>query len=109
MLCAGRVVGGATADGSGAFTINMGTLNATMLVSLLGNQCRVVVTTPLVACDVSLAGVAGMLTAPVQLLGDSGGSGALGGLGGIIGLIVQILSGLLGNIINIIPSSFSLV
>ncbi|KAL5218232.1 hypothetical protein ABZP36_018916 [Zizania latifolia] len=107
MVCGGRVVGGATADGSGVFTINMGTLNTTMLLPLVGNQCKVVVTTPLSACDVSLAGVAGTLTAPVQLLGSGGG--ALGGLGGIIGLVAQIVSGVLGEILNIVPLPFSLV
>ncbi|KAG8063421.1 hypothetical protein GUJ93_ZPchr0003g16603 [Zizania palustris] len=111
MVCGGRVVGGATADGSGVFTINMGTLNTTMLLPLVGNQCKVVVTTPLSACDVSLAGVAGTLTAPVQLLGlgGGGGGGALGGLGGIIGLVGQIISGVLGEILNIVPLPFSLV
>ena len=106
MVCGGRVVGGATADGTGAFTINMGALNATMLMAMAGNQCKVVVTTPLAACDASLAAVAGTRTAPGQLLGDTGG---LGGLGGLITLITQILSGLLGEILNIIPLPFSLV
>uniref|UniRef100_A0A0E0D0A5 Phylloplanin n=1 Tax=Oryza meridionalis TaxID=40149 RepID=A0A0E0D0A5_9ORYZ len=111
MLCGGRVVGGATADGTGAFTINMGALNATMLMAMAGNQCKVVVTTPLAACDASLAAVAGTLTAPVQLLGGSGGggTGALGGLGGLITLITQILSGLLGEILSIVTLPFSLV
>uniref|UniRef100_A0A0E0KDJ8 Uncharacterized protein n=1 Tax=Oryza punctata TaxID=4537 RepID=A0A0E0KDJ8_ORYPU len=106
MVCGGRVVGGATSDGTGAFTINMGALNATMLMTMAGNQCKVVVTTPLAACDASLAAVAGTLTAPVQLLGGTSG---LGGLGGLITLITQILSGLLGEILNIIPLPFSLV
>uniref|UniRef100_A0A0D9VTV2 Bifunctional inhibitor/plant lipid transfer protein/seed storage helical domain-containing protein n=1 Tax=Leersia perrieri TaxID=77586 RepID=A0A0D9VTV2_9ORYZ len=105
------VMGGATADSTGAFTINMGALNATTLMPLLNNKCSVVVTTPLAACDASLAGVAGTLTAPLQLLGDSsGGLGGLGGLiGGITGLVGQILGGLLGSIVGIIPSAFSLV
>ncbi|XP_040378535.1 phylloplanin-like, partial [Oryza brachyantha] len=109
MMCGSRVVGGATADGTGAFTINMGTLNTTMLMAMAGNQCKVVVTTPLAACDASLAGVAGTLTAPVQLLGGSSGAGGLGGLGSIIALVAQILSGLLGEILNIVPLPFSLV
>uniref|UniRef100_A0A0D9VTV3 Phylloplanin n=1 Tax=Leersia perrieri TaxID=77586 RepID=A0A0D9VTV3_9ORYZ len=109
MVCGGRAVGSATADGTGAFTINMGPLNATMLMAMVGNQCKVVVTTPLAACDASLAGVAGTLMAPVQLLGGTSGTGGLGGLGSIINLVVQILSGLLGNILNIVPLPFSLV
>uniref|UniRef100_A0A0E0KDJ7 Phylloplanin n=1 Tax=Oryza punctata TaxID=4537 RepID=A0A0E0KDJ7_ORYPU len=109
--CGGRAVAGATADGSGAFAINMGKLTAATLMPLLNDKCRVVVTTPLAACDASLAGVTGTLAAPVQLLGDSGGAlGGLGGLiGGIAGVIGQIVSGVLGNIISIVPSAFSLV
>ncbi|KAF0913602.1 hypothetical protein E2562_023713 [Oryza meyeriana var. granulata] len=104
--CGGRAVAGATADSSGAFAINLGTLTAATLMPLLNNKCSVVVTTPLAACDASLAGVAGMLTAPVQLLGGSGGTG---GLGSIIALVAQIISGLLGEILNIVPLPFSLV
>ncbi|BAF11986.1 phylloplanin [Oryza sativa Japonica Group] len=113
--CGGRAVAGATADGSGAFAINLGKLTAATLTPLLNDRCRVVVTTPLAACDASLAGVAGTLAAPVQLLGDggAGGGGALGGLGGLIGgitgIIGQIISGVLGNIISIVPSAFSVV
>ncbi|KAF0913603.1 hypothetical protein E2562_023714 [Oryza meyeriana var. granulata] len=111
--CGGRAVAGATADSSGAFAINLGTLTAATLMPLLNNKCSVVVTTPLAACDASLVGVAGTLAAPVQLLGDSGSGGALGGLGGLIGsitgLVGQILGGVLGNIIGIVPSAFSLV
>ncbi|RLN19371.1 uncharacterized protein C2845_PM02G26580 [Panicum miliaceum] len=40
---------------------------------LLSGQCRVVVATPLVACNVSLAGVSGTLTAPLQLLNSTTG------------------------------------
>uniref|UniRef100_A0A0E0D0A4 Phylloplanin n=1 Tax=Oryza meridionalis TaxID=40149 RepID=A0A0E0D0A4_9ORYZ len=110
--CGGRAMAGATADGSGAFAINLGNLTAATLTPLLNDRCRVVVTTPLAACDASLAGVAGTLAAPVQLLGDSG-DGTLGGLGGLIGgitgIIGQIISGVLGNIISIVPSAFSVV
>ena len=115
MVCSGRVVAGAKADERGAFTMNMGTVTSSLLAPLLGNQCKVVVVTPLAACNASLASVTGMLTAPVQLLGiDTGsgtgsGSGGLGGLGGLIGLIGQIVGGLLGGILNIIPLPFSVV
>uniref|UniRef100_J3LNM7 Phylloplanin n=1 Tax=Oryza brachyantha TaxID=4533 RepID=J3LNM7_ORYBR len=108
LRCGGRAVAGATADSSGAFAMNLGALTPATLMPLLNNKCSVVVTTPLAACDASLAGVAGTLMAPVQLLGDTGGG--LGGLiGGIVGVVGQILSGVLGNIISIVPSAFSVV
>ncbi|KAI4976465.1 phylloplanin-like [Hordeum vulgare subsp. vulgare] len=111
MVCGGRVVAGTKADDGGAFTMNMGPATSSLLAPLLGNQCKVVVVTPLAACNASLASVTGTLAAPVQLLGvDSGsGSGGLGGLGGLIGLIGQIVGGLLGGILNIIPLPFSVV
>ncbi|KAF7018687.1 hypothetical protein CFC21_031948 [Triticum aestivum] len=113
MVCGRDVMASTTADRSGTYTINMGPVTSSLLAPLLGNQCKVVVVTPLAACNASLASVTGTLTAPVQLLGiDSGsgsGSGGLGGLGGLIGLIGQIVGGLLGGILNIIPLPFSLV
>ncbi|KAM0831745.1 hypothetical protein ACQ4PT_065331 [Festuca glaucescens] len=112
LMCGGKVMASTKTDRSGAFTMNLGTVTTPLLAPLLGNQCKVVVVTPLAACDASLASVTGTLTAPVQLLGDSGsgsGSGGLGGLGGLIGLIGQIVGGLLGGIINIIPLPFSVV
>ncbi|KAF7080934.1 hypothetical protein CFC21_084930 [Triticum aestivum] len=108
MVCGGRVVAGTKADERGAFTMNMGTVTSSLLAPLLGNQCKVVVVTPLAACNASLASVTGTLAAPVQLLGADSGGG-LGGLGGLIGLIGQIVGGLLGGILNIIPLPFSLV
>uniref|UniRef100_M8BQ21 Phylloplanin n=1 Tax=Aegilops tauschii TaxID=37682 RepID=M8BQ21_AEGTA len=120
MVCGRDVMASATADRSGTYTMNMGPATSSLLAPLLGNQCKVVVVTPLAACNASLASVSGTLTAPVQLLGiDTGsgtgrgrtgsGSGGLGGLGGLIGLIGQIVGGLLGGILNIIPLPFSLV
>ena len=96
--------------------MNLGTVTTSLLAPLLGNHCKVVVVTPLAACDASLASVTGTLAAPVQLLGADSGSGSgsgsgggLGGLGGLIGLIGQIVGGLLGGILNIIPLPFSVV
>jgi hypothetical protein len=109
VVCGGTVVGGAKADGNGTFTVNMGTLSTPLLSSLLGKQCKVVVVTPLAACDASLASVTGTLAAPVQILGADSGSGGLGGLGGLIGLIGQIISGVVGGVLNIIPLPFSVV
>uniref|UniRef100_A0ACD5WY86 Uncharacterized protein n=1 Tax=Avena sativa TaxID=4498 RepID=A0ACD5WY86_AVESA len=112
LVCGGKVLASTKADRSGAFTMNLGTVTTSLLAPLLGNQCKVIVVTPLAACDASLASVTGTLAAPVQLLGDSGsgsGSGGLGGLGGLIGLIGQIVGGLLGGILNIIPLPFSVV
>ncbi|CAM0873132.1 unnamed protein product [Alopecurus aequalis] len=115
LVCGGRVMASTKADSSGAFTMNMGPVTTSLLAPLLGNQCKVVVVTPLAACDASLASVTGTLAAPVQLLGADSGSGSgsasggLGGLGGLIGLIGQIVGGLLGGILNIIPLPFSVV
>ncbi|KQK21756.1 phylloplanin [Brachypodium distachyon] len=114
LVCGSTEIARATTDGSGAFNINLGKVSPSLLMPLLSKQCKVVVLTPLAACDVSLASVAGTLAAPVQLLGadsgsGSGGTGGLGGLGSIIGLIGQIVGGLLGGILNIVPLPFSLV
>uniref|UniRef100_A0ACD5XKH2 Uncharacterized protein n=1 Tax=Avena sativa TaxID=4498 RepID=A0ACD5XKH2_AVESA len=114
LVCAGKVLASTEADRSGAFSMSLGPATTSLLVPMLGNQCKVVVVTPLAACDASLASVTGTLAAPVQLLGDTGsgsgsGSGGLGGLGGLIGLIGQIVGGLLGGILNIIPLPFSVV
>lgn len=105
LVCAGRVVAGATADGSGAFMIKLGPVTTTQLTPLLSNECKVEVTTPLAACNVSLADATGKLTAPLQLVGAAGGSLGNGDLGGLIGLIGQII----GGILNIVPTAFSLV
>jgi len=75
--------------------------------------CKVVVATPLGACDKSLAGATGTLSAPLKLLDITTGSGSgsdLGGLiGGILGLVGQILGGLIGGILNLGTQPFSFV
>jgi hypothetical protein len=112
VVCGGTVVGAAKADIRGAFTINMGPVSTPLLTSMLQKECKVVVVTPLAACDVSLASVTGTLAAPVQILGaDSGSSGlgGLGGLGGLIGLIGQIIGGVVGGVLNIGTSPFSVI
>ncbi|KAM0831744.1 hypothetical protein ACQ4PT_065330 [Festuca glaucescens] len=78
VVCGGTVVGAAKADSSGAFTINLGTVSTPLLTYLLGKECKVIVVTPLVACNVSLASVTGTLAAPVQILGADSGSSGLG-------------------------------
>jgi hypothetical protein len=88
---AGNVSGRATtADSRGNFLVGVGVIRtanssggAVLSLSsmLLGNQCSVVVTTPLAACNVSLAGANnGTLSAPVRVVGG----GPL--LGGLLGL-----------------------
>ncbi|TVU47100.1 hypothetical protein EJB05_06681, partial [Eragrostis curvula] len=113
LVCGGKVVAGATSDGTGAFLINTGPVVGTdLLTVLLGNQCKVVVITPLAACNVSLAGATGTLTAPLKLLGTSTGTGSGGdplGLGGIIGLVSGIISGILGGILNLGTQQFSTI
>ncbi|PAN49740.1 hypothetical protein PAHAL_9G472200 [Panicum hallii] len=112
LQCNGRVVAGTTADGNGNFVISMPGASKDLLTAVMGNQCKVVVSTPLAACDASLAGATGTLSSSLKLLGIStGGSGGGGGLdlGGIINVIVQILSGVLGGIFTLAPQAFSLV
>ncbi|RLN18842.1 hypothetical protein C2845_PM02G26600 [Panicum miliaceum] len=69
-VCDNNVVGTATTDAAGAFTINLGpvttALVAPVLYPVLRNQCSVAVTTPLATCNASLG--SGTLTAPLQFL-----------------------------------------
>nr|CAB3500869.1 unnamed protein product [Digitaria exilis] len=110
LVCSGTVVARATADGNGAFLISLSNVGKGFVTAMLGNQCKVVVTTPLAACDKTLASATGTLTAPLKLLGIDTGSGSGGlDLGGIIGLIDQIVGGLIGGILNLSTQSFSLV
>ncbi|GJN07920.1 hypothetical protein PR202_ga25793 [Eleusine coracana subsp. coracana] len=82
LVCSGSVLASATTNANGSFGINVQLSNILSLVNLLpallGNQCNVVVTTPLVACNASLANVTGTLAAPLQLLGSTGS--VLGGV-----------------------------
>lgn len=77
------------ADSNAAFMISLGVIRNSsggLLSSmLLANQCSVVVTTPLAACNVSLAGVTGTLSAPVQVLGDDVLSSDIGVTGFVAG------------------------
>ncbi|CAN6295160.1 unnamed protein product [Urochloa humidicola] len=106
LVCGGKVVAGATADGKGAFLFSLVSVSQELLAAFLGNQCKVVVITPLAACDKSLAAATGTLTAPLKLLGIDTGSGSGLDLGGIIG---QIVGGLIGGILNMGTQAFSLV
>nr|CAB3495989.1 unnamed protein product [Digitaria exilis] len=109
LVCSGTVVASATADGNGAFLISLSNVEKGLVTAVLGNQCKVVVTTPLAACDKTLASATGTLTAQLKLLGIDTGSGSGLDLGGIIGLIGQIVGGLIGGILSIGTQSFSLV
>ncbi|CAN6300973.1 unnamed protein product [Urochloa humidicola] len=109
LMCGSNVVAGTTADGNGAFHISLVNVRKDLLTALVDNQCKVVVVTPLAACDKSLATATGTLTAPLKLLGIDTGTGGLVDLGGIIGTIVQIVSGLIGGILNMGTQAFSLV
>ncbi|XP_072146637.1 uncharacterized protein [Setaria viridis] len=76
-----------------------------MLNSLLSSQCRAVVTTPLVACNVSLAGTNGTLPAPLQLLGSVTAVGSI--VGTILGIPVTVISGILalfGGVFSFVPN-----
>ncbi|CAN6325269.1 unnamed protein product [Urochloa humidicola] len=109
LVCGSKVVTVATADGNGAFLISMANVSKDLMVGVLGNQCKVVVVTPLAACDKSLATATGTLTAPLKFLGMDTGSGGGLDIGGIINLITGIVSGLIGGILNMGTQSFSLV
>uniref|UniRef100_M8C364 Uncharacterized protein n=1 Tax=Aegilops tauschii TaxID=37682 RepID=M8C364_AEGTA len=60
-----NVMASVTADRTGAYTMNMGRVTSSLLAR---NQCKVVVVTPLAACNASLANITGTLAAPVQLV-----------------------------------------
>ncbi|KAL6648183.1 hypothetical protein ACP70R_012407 [Stipagrostis hirtigluma subsp. patula] len=111
LVCGGGVVAGATADGTGAFHISLGSVGTDLLTALLGNQCKVVVITPLAACNAALAGATGTLTAPLKLLGatTAGSSGSDNPLSGIIGVIIGLVGQIIGGILNLATEPFSLV
>ncbi|KAK3147288.1 hypothetical protein QOZ80_3BG0280520 [Eleusine coracana subsp. coracana] len=113
LVCTGKVVASTTADGTGSFLISIGGVGTDLLAFLLGNQCKVVVITPLAACDASLAGVTGTLTAPLKLLGAAAagttGNGGLLDLGGILSPLVQIIGSIIGGILNLGTQAFTLV
>ncbi|PVH32727.1 hypothetical protein PAHAL_9G471900 [Panicum hallii] len=72
---------------------------------LLSGQCRVVVATPLLACNVSLAGVTGTLTAPLQLLNSTtGGGGIPTTITTIFGWDVTVINGVLCLIAGLFSS-----
>ncbi|RCV44874.1 hypothetical protein SETIT_9G409700v2 [Setaria italica] len=76
-----------------------------LLNSLLSSQCRAVVTTPLVACNVSLAGTNGTLSAPLQLPGSVTAVGSI--VGTILGIPVTVISGILalfGGVFSSVPN-----
>ncbi|XP_008655466.1 phylloplanin [Zea mays] len=77
LMCGGTVVANATTSITGSFILTPVNATLGLFSSMLGGQCNVVVTTPLVACNASLAGATGTLTAPLQLLGS--GTGIAGG------------------------------
>ncbi|CAL4931114.1 unnamed protein product [Urochloa decumbens] len=84
VVCGNTTVASATTNGSGTFVINLGPLlnmTTAVVTCLLTNQARVVVTTPLAACNVSLTGANGTLGAPLQVL--NGTQGAVASVFGI--------------------------
>jgi hypothetical protein len=116
LVCGSNVVGSTTTDSTGAFLFSQSSASKDLVTAVLGNLCKVVVATPLGACDKSLAGATGTLSAPLKLLDITTGSGSgsdLGGLGsligGIVGLVGQIIGGLIGGILNLGTQPFSFV
>uniref|UniRef100_A0ACD5XPZ6 Uncharacterized protein n=1 Tax=Avena sativa TaxID=4498 RepID=A0ACD5XPZ6_AVESA len=47
VVCGSTVVGAAKADDSGAFSVNLGPVSTSLLNTMVGNQCKVEVVTPL--------------------------------------------------------------
>ncbi|KAF8095446.1 hypothetical protein N665_0332s0028 [Sinapis alba] len=87
LQCAGQNVSSTTTNANGVFSIP--TLGALFSPStLLNSGCRIIVTTPLTACNVSLP-AAGLLMAPLSLVGTAAGDGL--------------------NIFSLVPGLFSLV
>ncbi|CAH8366725.1 unnamed protein product [Eruca vesicaria subsp. sativa] len=87
LQCAGQNVSSTTTNANGVFSIP--TLGAIFSPStLLSSGCRIIVTTPLTACNVNLP-ASGLLEAPLALLGTATGGGL--------------------NIFNLIPGAFNLV
>ncbi|OEL24150.1 hypothetical protein BAE44_0014831 [Dichanthelium oligosanthes] len=111
LVCGSNVVDSATTDANGVFVIKLVYVAKNLLTAIMGNQCKVVVVTPLGACDKSLAAATGTLMAPLKLLGINTGTGGSSdlGLGGIIGVVTGIISGIIGGLVNIVTQSFSLV
>ncbi|NP_001308647.1 uncharacterized protein LOC107521950 precursor [Zea mays] len=112
LVCGGKVVGSATADSAGAFVFSQSSASRDLVAAAMHNLCRVVVVTPLGACDRSLAAAAGTLSAPLKLVGITTGSGSgsdLGGLGGLIGGIVGLIGAIVGGILNLSTMPFSFV
>ncbi|CAL4939304.1 unnamed protein product [Urochloa decumbens] len=85
LVCDSKVMAGTSADGNGTFLFSLVNVAPDLLAAVLGNQCKVVVVTPLAACDKSLADATGTLTAP--LMGIVTGSGGLD-FGGLINKII---------------------
>lgn len=110
LVCGGKVVDSATADSAGAFVFSQSSASRDLVAAAMHNLCRVVVVTPLGACDRSLAAAAGTLSAPLKLVGITTGSGSdLGGLGGLIGGIVGLIGAIVGGILNLGTMPFSFV
>lgn len=110
LVCGSNVVGSTTTDSTGAFLLSQSGASKDLVAAILSNLCKVVVATPLGACDKSLAGATGTLSAPLKLLGITTGSGGdLGGLGGLIGGIVGLIGQIIGGILNLgtMPFSFT--
>ncbi|CAF2154551.1 hypothetical protein BRARA_K01149 [Brassica rapa] len=85
--CTGQNVSSTTTNANGVFSIP--TIGLPFSPStLLSSGCRLVVTTPLTACNVSLP-AAGLLMAPLSLVGTAAGDGL--------------------NIFSLVPGAFGLV
>jgi hypothetical protein len=107
LMCGGTVVANATTSITGSFILTPVNATLGLFSSMLGGQCNVVVTTPLVACNASLAGATGTLTAPLQLLGSGTGI-AGGGSSTIIATIVGQIFTIVNGLVPLITGLFSL-
>ncbi|CAL4939310.1 unnamed protein product [Urochloa decumbens] len=106
LVCGGNVVTSVSADDNGTFVIDLKTSvlssSLELLTSLVTGKCKVVATTPLAACSVSLPGATGTTTlaAPLQLLGAT--TGLVTFIGGVAVTTV-------GGILSFVAGVFSVV
>ncbi|CAN6300971.1 unnamed protein product [Urochloa humidicola] len=103
LVCSTATVASARTGSTGIVSFILGpiaNLPTTLLVNLLTGQCRVVVATPLVACNASLNGVTGTLSSSVQLLNVTSGV-----VINILGFSVPIVN----DVVNFVPSLFNFI
>ncbi|XP_074568808.1 phylloplanin-like [Curcuma longa] len=91
LQCGDNMVASTVTNSNGVFSMLLGANPLTQLLSSLLGSCKLVVPTPLSACNPMMSST-GFLQSPLQLLSGNG-----------------FLGGILGGLRNVIPSLFKLV